>query len=394
MTTAFAELLTTPEFQENPYPIYRELRNQSPAFWYRHSGATGGMWFITRHEDAEMVLKDQRFTKDISRVTPLERTMARHMLDADPPDHTRLRGLVSQAFTPRVVASLEPKIRSITEELISHVKKGQDFSLIEHLAFPLPIIVIAELLGVPDRDRHLFRDWSSSLIDVADILTANDARSDQNVQMALGNIFRYFDELIKVRRHDLQDDLISLMISAEDSEGKLTHGEILSSCFLLLLAGHETTINLIGNGYHALTRFPEQMELLKDHPEHLSSGVDELLRYDAPVQRATFRAALEDMEIAGEWIRKNQQVAAVIGSANRDERVFLKPDQLDVTRTPNRHLSFGRGIHFCLGAPLAKLEAQIAFEYLLPLGMPEVRHLERRPSTMFRGFRDLIVAWS
>ncbi|GEM47638.1 cytochrome P450 family protein [Deinococcus cellulosilyticus] len=393
MTPAFAERLTTPEFQENPYPIYREFRDQSPALWYGHSGATGGMWFITRHEDAEMVLKDQRFTKDISRVTPTPRMMAHHMLDADPPDHTRLRGLVSQAFTPRVVAALEPKIRSITEELISHTRKGENFSLIEHLAFPLPIIVIAELLGVPDRDRHLFRDWSSSLIDGADILTSGPG-SNQEVQMALGSIFRYFDELIKVRRQDLQDDLISLMIAAEDSEGKLTHGEILSSCFLLLLAGHETTINLIGNGYHALLQHPEQFELLRTHPELLSSGVDELLRYDAPVQRATFRAALEDMEIAGTLIRKNQQVAAVIGSANRDERVFLNPDDLDVTRLPNKHLSFGRGIHFCLGAPLAKLEAQIAFEYLLPLGLPQIRHVERRPSTMFRGFRDLIVSWS
>ncbi|GGJ24657.1 cytochrome P450 [Deinococcus roseus] len=394
MTTAFADLFSTPEFLENPYPIYRELRNQAPAYWYPHSGLTGGMWFVTRHEDTEMVLKDLRFTKDISRVSAVPQQLSRHMLDADPPDHTRLRALVSQAFTPRVVASLEPKIRSITEDLVSQIKKGQDFSLIESLAFPLPIIVIAELLGVPDRDRHLFRDWSSHLIDGADILTVTDPEAGQKAQMALGSIFKYFDDLIKVRRHDLQDDLVSLLIAAEDQQGKLTHGEILATCFLLLLAGHETTINLIGNGYHALTRFPEQLQHLRDHPEHLSTGVDEMLRFDAPVQRATFRAALEDLEIAGQVIRKNQQVAAVIGAANRDERVFQNPDTLDVTRTPNRHLGFGRGIHFCLGAPLARLEAQIAFELLLPLGLPRVVHLERRPSTMFRGFRDLVLSWS
>lgn len=352
------------------------------------------MWFVSRHEDAEMVLKDQRFTKDIAKVTPMQRQMGAHMLDADPPDHTRLRGLVSQAFTPRVVAALEPKIRSIAEDLISLVKKGEDFSLIEGLAFPLPIIVIAELLGVPDKDRHLFREWSAALIDGADILTVTDPAVAQKAQAAMGSIFKYFDDLIKVRRHDLQDDLISLMISAEDQQGKLTHGEILSSCFLLLIAGHETTINLIGNGFHALSQHPDQLELLQSRPELLSNAVDELLRFDAPVQRATFRAALEDLEIAGTPIQKNQQVSVMIGSANRDERVFADPDRLAVTRTASKHLGFGRGIHFCLGAPLAKLEAQIAFEHLLPLGLPEVRHVERRPSTMFRGFHDLTVRWN
>ncbi|WP_309569954.1 cytochrome P450 [Deinococcus sp.] len=390
MTAPRSAGLFAPDILADPYPTYADLRAQPGAFWQPHPNGAGGMWMLTRHADVEQALKDQRLTKDASRVRDVgDQTMPSHMLDRDPPDHTRMRNLVAHAFTPRVIEGQEAHIRDIARTLLGRVELGQPFEAMRNYAMPLPVIVIAELLGVPEDDRDSFRHWSSDFIDGSDFATAtpDTAGKAQQGIMALGG---YFTELVETRRAAPTDDLISHLVRAEEELGALEPGELVSNCLLLVIAGHETTVNLIGNGLLALLNHPEELARLRAQPTLLPGAIEEMLRYDPPVQRALFRAALEDIEIGGQRIGKGEQVSAVIGAANRDSSVFPDPNAFDITRSPNRHLSFGRGLHFCLGAPLAKLEARVAFEELLHV-FPEMKlkSLTRRPSSMFRGLGEL-----
>lgn len=386
--------LSDPAFVNNPYPFYARMREESPAFLLPNVNEGRGMWMFTRYSDVELVLKDLRFKKDTRALRPDEGGLPQ-MLNSDPPDHTRLRGLVSQAFTPARVRDLEPHIQDIVQHLLERVKARGELELMTDFAMPLPVIVIAELMGVPMEDREQFREWSTWFALGNDAISAS-LETRQKAQQGILALTEYFQHLVAQRRANPQNDLISGLIASKDAQDKLSEAELLGTCVLLLIAGHETTVNLIGNGMNALLSNPDQLERLRQHPELLETAIEELLRYDAPVQRSTFRFAGEGVEVAGQWIETGQQVSAVIGSANRDPEIFSQPDRLDLGRSPNRHQSFGRGIHFCLGAPLARLEAQIAFQSLLHT-FPKLAFADQpiwRTATMFRGLEDFPLAFA
>jgi cytochrome P450 PksS len=286
--------------------------------------------------------------------------LARHMLNRDPPDHTRLRALVQQAFSPRLVEGMRGRIETLADELLDRVKRRGRMDLIADYALPIPTTVIAEMLGVPVGDRHKFHRWSSAM------LSAGASRFGLLRAMPSVWLFmRYIRQLIENRRANLRDDLISRLITAKEASERLSDDELLSMILLLIVAGHETTVNLIATGMLALLQHPDQLERLRSDPGLIKPAVEELLRFTAPVETATERFAREDVELAGVKIAKGDLVLAAIASANRDASQFRNPDTLDLTREPNRHLAFGQGIHFCLGASLARLEGQTAINTLL-----------------------------
>ena len=342
--------------RENPYDNYAELREKDPVHRMRLLNA----WALTRYEDVDMVLRDhKRFSNAERSFNDAGRTT---LLDLDPPDHTRLRSLVSKAFTPRSVAELGPRTERLVGELLDAVEDRDRFDLIADFAFPLPVIVIAEMLGIPPEDRDKFEIWSNDIaLSVEPVLTEEER---EGVERATEELYEYFDRIIETRRHDLQDDLLSALIAAEDEGDRLTHDELLATLMLLLVAGNETTRNLIGNGMLALLRNPEQIWRLRDDPDMIDTAINEFLRYDSPVQ-LDGRYVKEDVEIGGKRVRAGQRVINVIGAANRDPAVFSDPDALDIGRREKSHISFGRGIHHCLGAPLALLEGRVAFSALL-----------------------------
>jgi cytochrome P450 len=388
--------LTGADFVANPYPTYRKLRETGTPYWQTHSGPGGGMWLLTRYHDVSMLLKEAHTTKNAialkrpHEITPFDYTM----LAQDPPSHTRLRGLASLAFTPARVKSLEARIEQIVDELIARVRPNGGMEFISALANPLPAIVIAELLGVPAQDHDAFHAWSDQAVKSFDELpNKTDARKAYEAWLALS---RYFGELIKRRRQQPQDDLVSALVLARDAQDKLTETELLGMCMLLLVAGHTTTASLLGTGLLTLLRHPEQLALLKSNPELMPSAVEEMLRFECPFQRATFRLSREPMQIGGVTIPAGQQVSGVLGAANRDPDFFPHPDTFDITRQPNRHLAFGYGIHFCFGAPLARAEARIAFSRVLQQ-LPEIRLAgetpDWSPNTFARGLETLPVAF-
>src|SRR5216684_2680248 len=363
-----------PEFHANPYPFYHQLREKDPV----HETSMG-FWVLTRYDDVVMSLRDPRFGREA--FEPLLAAMygqegeqgrlPRSMLFRDPPDHTRLRTLVSKAFTPRVIEGMRSHIQSSVDRLLDKVQGAHAMDVIADLAYPLPVTVICEMLGVPTGDHHAIRGWSS---DIARSLDAIGLVSDREIverggaaRRALGD---YFRALVRERRQRPQEDLLSLLIAA-----------------------HETTVNLIGNGLLALLRHPDELEKLKRDPGLVPSAIEELLRYDSPVQR-TGRFTTTDVEIQGRKIPSGSLVVAAIGAANRDPGQFPDPDRLDVARADNRHVAFGFGIHFCLGAPLARVEGQIALGTLLrrmpglTLQTPEP---EWRESSTLRGLKALPV---
>lgn len=389
-----------PGFREDPYPFYRRLRETDP--FHRSYPASG--WVLSRYEDVLAVLRDPRFGAD-------ERTLARFpriaamlrraglpnpydegrgsMLRLDPPDHTRLRALVSKAFTGRAVERMRPRVEAILKELLERRPPGAGpLRLVHEFGAPLPVRVIAEMLGVPPEDHARFRHWSDEIVRTLGEATLEDRHRSERAGQELSD---YFAAVCDARRTAPRDDLISALVAAEESGDRLTQKELLSTLVLLLVAGNETTTNLISNALLALLRHPAELAKLQRSPERISDALEELLRYDSPVQ-FTSRAAKEDVELGGHRIRKGQQVVVLLGSANRDEAMFPDPDRLDLDRPTPRHLSFSHGLHFCLGAQLARLEASLALEALITrfpkLALPD-QPIAWSDNTILRGPKEL-----
>ena len=388
-----------PEFHANPYPFYEQLRAKDPV----HESPLG-FRVLTRYDDVVMALRDPRFGRDgfetilAAQYGPegSEGRLPRSMLMRDPPDHTRLRTLVSKAFTPRVIEEMRPHIQAIVDRLLDQVRGSHSMDVIADLAYPLPVTVICEMLGVPLDDHVAIRDWSS---DIARSLDSIGLLADPDV-MARGDKARralteYFRRLLPERRRRPRQDLLSQLIAVEERGDRLNESELLSMCLLLFIAGHETTVNLIGNGVLALLRHPDELEKLRDQPDLVPLAIEELLRYDSPVQW-TARITNTDVDVRGSRIPNGSMVVAAIGAANRDPSQFRDPDRLDIAREGNRHVAFGFGIHFCLGAPLARVEGQIALGTLLRR-MPDLALQtatpEWRDSSALRGLKTLPVTF-
>lgn len=400
--------LFTWEFATDPYPAYAWLREHAPV--HRTTLPSGvEAWLVTRYADARQALADQRLSKDPAHHAgsahakgktgiPGERKaeLMTHLLNIDPPDHTRLRRLVSKAFTPRTVAEFAPRVQELTDQLIDgFVGKGTGTAdLIHDFAFPLPIYAICDLLGVPREDQDDFRDWAGMMIRHGGGPRGGVARSVKKMR-------NYLAELIHRKREEPGDDLISGLIRASDHGEHLTENEAAAMAFILLFAGFETTVNLIGNGVYALLRNPEQRErlqraLAEGDAQLLATGVEELLRYDGPVEIATWRYATEPLTLGGQDIAAGDPVLVVLAAADRDPERFSEPDTLDLSRRDNQHLGYGHGIHYCLGAPLARLEGQTAIATLLRR-LPDIRLavepdvLRWRGGLIMRGLRTLPV---
>lgn len=378
--------LMSPEHSDNPYPLYAQARRIEP-FAYRPEMQA---WNAFLYEDCRAILRDpRRFSSDFQRTLPPVERRPVSILSLDPPRHTQLRELVNRAFTPRMVQQLAPRIREITDELLGAVAPTGRTDLIADLAYPLPVIVIAEILGVPPEDRAAFKRWSDVI--VADLGTDVSAERE-NGEMAprdlpletIEEMSAYFSSVVDAREREPRADLISALIAAEVEGEKLSRDEILTFCILLLVAGNETTTNLIGNAVRTLLEHPESFARLRAEPALWPAALEEVLRYRPPVQ-ATVRQATADTEIHGETVQAGQTIIVWLASANRDASEFPDPDAFQIGRTPNRHLSFGQGIHFCLGAPLARLEAAVALEEI-GRRLPELRRVDAAPLEQVPGF--------
>ena len=358
-----------PGFRDDPYSVYRRQRETDPV---HHSPM--GIWTLTRHADIEAALRDQRLGHGTGMNGSVDHLS---FLTLNPPDHTRLRGLVSRAFTPKVIRSLQPRIQQRVSELLDPLRGAGEFDLIDAFAYPLPVIVISELIGVPVEDQKVFSAWSEEMargIDPDFLQTPEQLARRDEAKRAFDS---YFRELIAARRDKPADDLLTGLIAAEQDGDKLDEQELLDILALLLVAGHETTVNLIGNGTLALLRNPAQLAFLRTNPDQAPAATEELLRYDSPVQFVS-RVALVDAEVAGHHVAAGEVVSMVLGAANRDPDAFPDPDRLDLTRQTGRLVSFSQGIHFCLGAPLARLEGQLALAGIASL--PGLELVEERPS--------------
>lgn len=362
--------LSHPAHKSDPYPLYERLRNEAPVCEFRTpEGETA--WLVTRYDDVASVLKDERLVKDRYNSLPgqmmrrrwvpsIIKPLFRNMLDSDPPNHTRLRALVQKAFTPRRIEAMHGRIQELADTLLDSIEGRRDFDLIHDFALPLPATVIAEILGVPAKDQHRFHRWSKVIVK----LTWSKWDTLKSVP-AVWQFLRYVRKLVQKRRAEPADDMISDLIQVRDNGDGLSEDELTAMIFLILIAGHETTVNLVSNGILALLAHPDQLQMLRDQPALIDTAVEELLRFNGPLDTATERYAREELTIGDVVIPAGAQVFACIASANRDEAQFLHADELDITRDPNRHLAFGLGIHFCLGAALARAEAQIAINTLL-----------------------------
>ncbi|KXZ15045.1 cytochrome [Bacillus nakamurai] len=359
------------EFNENPFAVLGKYREQDPIhkFELHRFGGAFPTWLITRYDDCMAFLKDSRITRDVKRVMPKEQIaklnvsedidfVSDHMLAKDPPDHSRLRSLVHQAFTPRMIEQLRAGIELITEELLDDMEKKADPDIIRDFAARLPFIVISELIGIPKEDRAKFQVWTNAMVDTSE-------SGQEATNQALREFKQYIKTFIQEKRTNPADDLTTKLIHAEEDGQKLSETELYSMLFLLVVAGLETTVNLLGSGTLALLLHKDQLENVKRQPEMINTAVEELLRYTSPVVMMANRWAVEDFTYKGASIKKGDMIFIGIGSANRDPEYFDDPETLNAARTPNRHISFGFGIHFCLGAPLARMEAAIAFAALL-----------------------------
>jgi cytochrome P450 PksS len=389
----------------NPQAVYERMRSEAPV--YRAVGPHSGnnFWFITRYDDCMAVLKnDQTIGKEFRNHLPPEvankwgpppdsndvfEVINHHLLNIDPPDHTRLRSLVHKAFTPKRIENLRPRIQEITDDLIDQMQGKSQVDLIAAFSFPLPITVIAEMLGVPAADRDRFRDWTRTLLFVPD--------ADEN-RRAVMEFGLYMNNLIDERRENPQDDVLTGLIEAEEAGERLDRMELLSMLFLLLVAGHETTVNLVANGTLLLLQYPDQMEKLKNDPSLIRTAIEEILRYNGPVETTTFRWAFEDVEIGGVTIPAGDVVLPALLAANRDPAYFKDPNVFDITRENNKHIAFGLGIHYCVGAPLARMEGAIAINTLLKR-LPNIQlavnvdDLQWNESILLHGMKEMPVTF-
>ena len=397
--------VTNAKFKANPFPFYAQLRAEAPVFPVTVPMPTRQRaWLITRYSDVLDVLKDARFAKNPRNamspeqlkkrpwMPPMFKPLEQNMLDLDSPDHTRLRALVHKAFTPRLIEQMRDEIQALTNELLDAAEPKGGMDLIADFALPLPLTIIGRILGVPAEDNHKFHRWTKTLL---------SAGTNMNYVVFIPTIMRfmgYLKKLIKERRAHPKDDLVTALVQAKDGSDQLSGDEVLAMIFLLLVAGHETTVNLIGSGSLALLEHPDQLEKLRSVPAVIKPAIEELLRFVCPVEMATERYAREDITIAGTTIPRGELVLAVIGSANRDANYFDNPDSLDITRENNKHLAFGLGAHYCLGAPLSRLEGQIAISTLVRR-MPNLRlsiapdQIRWRGGIILRGLEALPVSF-
>ncbi len=393
--------IVSAEFKADPFPFFTQLRASDPVY---RTTLPGGVpvWLVTRYTDVLALLRDERFTKNrrsaltpeqarkLPWIPPIFRPLERNMLDLDPPDHTRLRSLVHKAFTPQLVDKMRTRLQTLADELLDVVASRGEMDLIKDYALPLPMTIITEILGVPTKDRDSFHKWSNAVVSLT------SPKPTLRVIPGVWRFIRYLRRFFKVRRRDPRDDLVSALITAEEAGDRLSEDELLAMVFLLLIAGQETTVNLIGNGMLALLQNPHQMERLRGDPSLIKSAVEELLRYTSPVLMTTERYALDNATMHDVTIPRGEMILGVIGSANRDETVFDNSNELNLAREPNKHLSFGQGIHFCLGAPLARMESQIAINTLMER-VPNLQlkidpeSLRWRSSMMLRGLQTLPV---
>jgi cytochrome P450 len=392
-----------PEFIRDPYPVYARLRTNDPMHLTQF-----GTFLASRHAEASLVMRDKRFGKDfIDRSIrrygpkimeePVFRSMSHWMLQQDPPDHTRLRGLVVKAFTARRVEDMRPRIQTIVDQTLDRIAPQGHMDLIEDFAFRLPVTIICDMLGIPEDHREVF--YASSR-DGGRLLDPVPMTPEEIKQGNAGNAMAqmYFQQLFELRRKNPGDDLTTQLVQAEEDGSKLSNEELTANIILLFGAGHETTVNLIGNGLLALHRNPDQLALLKANPSLITNAIEEFLRYDSSVQM-TGRVALEDIDdLGGKKIPKGESVLCLLGSANRDPAVYPdRPDRLDITRPNVKPLSFGGGIHFCLGAQLARIEAEIAISTLLrrlpDLRLDDAGNPEWRPTFVLRGLKRLPASW-
>jgi cytochrome P450 len=412
------------EFKERAFKAYAAMREKGPV-----AGVTlptgGPIWFVTRYAEAMALLKDdERFVNDpsnalteeeyallfqqaIEHLTDEQQQMAaqtdeilrRHLLGVDPPDHSRLRRLVAIPFTPKYIEGLRPRVQAIADTLLDAVQaradetRRREMELIGDFAYPLPLTVISEMLGIPLADRDNFREWSQAAVSFTP-----DDRANPEVTAKLIEFIAYLRRLVAEKRSNPGDDLLSGLVLAEAEGDKLSENELLSMIFLLIVAGHETTVNLIGNGMLALFEHPEQRARLQEDPNLLKTAIEEMLRYYGPVEMSLTRWVRQDTELGGQRLRRGEQIMALLASANHDGEQFPNPEVFDISREPNRHAAFGTGIHSCLGATLARLEGQIAFATLLSrlpdlaLAIPR-DEIRWRDATFLRGLTQLPVTF-
>ncbi len=392
----------SPDYIRDPYPSYRRLRTTDPMHL-----TPFGAYVASRHAEVTLVLRDKRFGKDfVDRTSrrygseimqePVFRSMRHWMLQQDPPDHTRLRGLVVKAFTARRVEDMRPRIQQIVDETLDRIIDQGRMDLIEDFAFRLPVTIICDMLGIPEDHREVFFTSSRNGGRLLDPVPLSRAEIDE-ANTANLEAQAYFQQLFELRRRSPGDDLTTQLVQAEENGSKLSNEELTGNIILLFGAGHETTVNLIGNGLLALHRNPDQLALLKADPALITNAVEEFLRYDSSVQM-TGRVALEDVEVGGKKIPKGESVLCLLGSANRDPAVYPdRPDRLDITRPNVRPVSFGGGIHFCLGAQLARIEAEVAIATLLrripDLKLDNAENPQWRPTFVLRGLSALPASW-
>jgi cytochrome P450 len=393
------------EIRANPYPFYAQLRSCDPVHWDEELG----FWVLTRYADIDSVYHDPRFSRaqglrhgyerlpDTEQVIaePVYQSFSKTMFYSDAPYHTHLRGLVNSAFTPNAVEQMRPYVQRTVDKLLDAVDTNKPWDVIHDFAYHLPILVIAQMLGLPAEGRGQFKAWSDDLFAILGSVPHAPELMERAAQ-SLGELTNYIIELSDARRRQPRKDLLTGLVEAVEGGKQLTQEELVANIIILLSAGHETTSNLIGNGLLALLQNPDQMQKLRDYPSLVASAVEEMMRYDNPVQ-ISYRSAAKDVEINGKFIRKGQLVNSILAAGNRDPEHYSEPDRFDITRDEGKHLGLGLGIHFCLGAPLLRLEAQIAFTSILHR-FPEMQlateNLEWQEHPIFRGVKSLPVVFS
>ncbi len=388
MNANFEELLVSSEFMIDPYPVLQQLREQEPVYW---SDAIGG-WLLTRYDDVLVSFKDtsrfsneNRLTKTVEYLSPEKQARYKAVVDhystkglihADPPDHTRLRSLVTQEFTPKVVEQMRPRIQEVVDDLLAAVESKGEMDVVPDFATALPVGVIAEILGVPPADRHLMREWTDDILAFQGVNKPSEGDLSR-AQDGLNEIRPYIQNMIEERRRQPRQDLMSKLVAVESAGERLSEAELINTCVTLIIAGHETTLSLISSAIYTLLANPGELRLLRQHPDLLESAIEESLRYESPVSRQA-RLMKGDAELGAKQLKKGQIIFQMLNAANRDPAYFADPDKFDIQRKKNRHIAFGFGAHFCAGALLARTEASIAIGTALQR-LPNLSLVDERP---------------